>query len=459
MKNIHQLNKVLKQTRLLLILVVLLSACTDEIEVDAKFSDSAANRIANSQDEIRQLLQSSPEGWKTTYFTDNEQLGGFTFLFDFEDDKNVKITSDFDADFTVETSEYQVVYGSTSKLSFATNNEIHKLSDSDNFPTGDLRGQGYKGDFEFLYYGQEGEDLIFRTNRDFIELRFTKATANDWTKIEQSKIMREKLVSDASTSVYKLLAFSDGTTETKYDLTYNTATLFANAKRLNDEGEFSELNFGVAGTLDGLVVDPTIEENGVVYKDFIFDETKSQFIATVDGHTASIGFFNEPAFLTDDVNEIGGDLGTFVYDVAEGKNALTSLGMDALIEEVYQNGLKRGYNFPFGLLALFSSPDGSDVQLLVIMGGFQFRYTFTSEIKDNKYYLTYVEPRNGNGAFFENEIMPLINMFASPNGLYYTNEGSFNAIKEDGSVTRFSNVSGAFVSADSPNIRFYGYWF
>ncbi|WP_160162380.1 hypothetical protein [Ochrovirga pacifica] len=55
--------------------------------------------------------------------------------------------------------------------------------------------------------------------------------------------------------------------------------------------------------------------------------------------------------------------------------------------------------------------------------------------------------------------MPLINYFASPNGLYYTNEGSFNAIKDDGSVTRYSNISGAFVSSDSPNMRVYGYWF
>ncbi|MDO6736415.1 DUF4302 domain-containing protein [Wenyingzhuangia sp. 2_MG-2023] len=445
-----------KNIALLILLTTVFTACQDEIEVESKFSESAAVRITNNETEIKELLKSSPEGWKTTYFTDNELLGGYTFLFDFEDDKNVRMTSDFDDDFTVATSEYQIVYGSTSKLSFATRNEIHKLSDSDNFPTGDLRGEGYKGDFEFLYYGQEGDDLIFRTNRDFIELRFTKATVDDWTEIEESKIMREKLVSDATTSVYKSLAISDGTTETRYDLSYNTATLFANAKRLNEEGKFSELNFGVAGTKEGLIADPAIETNGVSFKDFVFDSDLSQFVATVDGQTASIGFFDEPAFLTDDVADIGVDLGTFVYALSEGNNALTSPGFDALIDQIETNA---GTRFPFETLALFSSPDGSDVELLLLMGGYGFRYTFTSEIKDNKYFLTYVGPRDGNGAFLEAAVLPFIEMFAGPNGLYYTNEGSFNAIKDDGSVTSYSNISGAFVSADSPNIRFYGYWF
>jgi hypothetical protein len=58
------------------------------------------------------------------------------------------MASDYDNDTSVNTSEYSIELGSTTSLVFTTKNKIHLLSDSNNSPQ-QLRGKGYKGDFQF----------------------------------------------------------------------------------------------------------------------------------------------------------------------------------------------------------------------------------------------------------------------------------------------------------------------
>ena len=99
--------------------------------------------------------------WKATYFTDDTQLGGYSYLFKFTDNQIVEMASDFGGNDDVTSSQWAIQLGTTLKLSFTTKNKIHELSDSNNSPDTDLRGQGYKGSFEFLYYGTEGDDIIF----------------------------------------------------------------------------------------------------------------------------------------------------------------------------------------------------------------------------------------------------------------------------------------------------------
>ncbi len=452
MKNIKYIINY-KIAGLLLILMAIFYSCDTNEGAEELFDDSVTTRYNDQEAELRDLLKSSPEGWRTTYFTDNTQLGGYTFIFKFEDDKNVKMSSDFDGNFDVKTSEYDVIIGSTTKLSFVTKNEIHKLSDSNNSPDATLRGKGYKGDFEFLYYGKDGDDLIFRTNRDFIELRFTKAVKEDWGKLEDSKEMRNNLVSNATTSVFKLLVVSDGTKETRYNFNYNEARLYANPSYIDALGNENELGFGIAATPTGLLVDPAIEIDGATFVEFTYDETKKQFISNSGSQTAAIGFFDEPAFITSDVQNIGTPKSeNFRYFLSWGVNSLTSSGFNSLIEDI--NTAVALYGFEFRGLQFSSVPrtDGT-VRVWVNLSGNWLSYSYTSEIKEGKLFLTYVEPANGNGVTLEDAVRPLLNFFGSTKGLYYTEEGSFKT-----NTNRYSNLSGTLTSAESPNLRVYGLW-
>ena len=183
-----------KYTFILLPLVFFLISCEDNNDPEDIFEKDSTERLNEQEKELSELLQSSEYGWKMTYFTDDprytnndQQLGGWTFIFDFVDNSHVVMVSDFsNQTLTPNESEYNIKLGSTIKLSFSTKNYIHDLSDANNAPSSSLTGKGYKGDFEFLYYGQEGEDLIFRSNRFQIEIRFQKATAEDWENISEN---------------------------------------------------------------------------------------------------------------------------------------------------------------------------------------------------------------------------------------------------------------------------------
>ena len=201
-----------------------LVAC-DKTDTEQKFEQSPTERLNAREKELNDLLLSSEQGWKAVYFTDNTQLGGYTHLFKFTADGKVTMASDFDADTKAYTSEYDVVLGSTVSLLFNTNNRIHLLSDSNNYPTADLKGEGYKGDFQFLYYGQEKGEIIFKTNRSFQELRFVKATAQDWADLPKNIAMIPNVVGAPTRPLFRLMETNDGTKITQFDFSFSSANI------------------------------------------------------------------------------------------------------------------------------------------------------------------------------------------------------------------------------------------
>jgi len=131
------------------------------------------------------------------------------------------MASDFDADTDVYKSEYQVQLGSTVSLVFTTKNRIHLLSESDNYPIPALRSKGYLGDFQFLYYGQENGDIVFKTNRNGQELRFVKATAQDWQDLHLNLDMEQNVIGADSRPLFRLLETNDGTTKHQFDFAFD----------------------------------------------------------------------------------------------------------------------------------------------------------------------------------------------------------------------------------------------
>lgn len=273
------MKKLIKNSFLAIIVLLTLQACNDN-EPELIFKDVPAVRLEKQAKELQDLLKSSTDGWKATYFTDNTQLGGYSYLFKFTDNNTVEMASDFGGNDDVTSSQWALQTGATLKLSFTTKNKIHELSDSNNSPDADLTGQGYKGSFEFLYYGTEGDDIIFRTNRDFIELRFTKANASSWTNLDQHQINIDKIKKNPAKSVFRVLKVKDK----QYSFLYNPLRRFLTSEIAN---------FGVGFTETGIIISPSLDIDGEKVSEFTYDSINDSFVAKInDIEVASIVYID-----------------------------------------------------------------------------------------------------------------------------------------------------------------------
>lgn len=291
-----------------------LGAC-DKNEAEQKFDKTPTERINAKKKELNDVLLSSEYGWKAVYYTDNTQLGGFTHLFKFSADGKVDMASDFDSDTNIYNSDYSIEIGSTVSLLFSTKNRIHLLSDSNNYPTAGLKGKGYKGSFQFLYYGQENGEIIFKTNRGFQELHFVKATAEDWTDLELNTEMAQNVIGSDERSLFRLLEINDGTDIHILDFNYASNTRFATANSI-EHGYNISYNMGIAFTKTGITVSPAVVVKDQELTEFIYDDSTGNFTATgTNGVSASIKYSDKPLILTDDYKLLlpGGGNNVYAY--------------------------------------------------------------------------------------------------------------------------------------------------
>jgi hypothetical protein len=280
-------------------IALLLAACTNT-DAEQKFEQTPTERLNSQKKELNDILLSSENGWKVVYFTDNTVLGGYTHLIKFATDGSVQMASDFDDDTAVYKSEYDIQLGSTVSLVFTTKNRIHLLSDSDDYPIAALRSKGYLGDFQFLYYGQENGEIIFRTNRSNQELRFVKATAQDWTDLPKNIDMIDNVVGDPSRPLFRLLETNDGTTTHQFDFNFSEVTRFAESNSV-ETGYSVSYNMGVGYSPTGIVVSPAVKVGDQKLTNFVYNDLDGSFTATgTNGVSAVIKYTDKPLVLTDD---------------------------------------------------------------------------------------------------------------------------------------------------------------
>nr|WP_315156598.1 DUF4302 domain-containing protein [uncultured Flavobacterium sp.] len=286
-------------------ITLLLASCTNT-DAEQKFEQTPTERLNSQKGELNNVLLSSENGWKLVYFTDNTQLGGYTHLFKFAADGTVEMASDFDDDTAIYKSEYQIQLGSTVSLVFTTKNRIHLLSDSDDYPIPALRSKGYLGDFQFLYYGQEKGEIIFKTNRVNEttgingELRFVKATAQDWADLPKNIDMIDNVVGDPSRPLFRLLETNDGKTIHQFDFSFSEVTRFAEANSI-ETGYSVTYDMGIGYSPTGIVVSPAVEVGGQKLTTFMYNDIDGSFTATgTNGVSATIKYSTTPLILTDD---------------------------------------------------------------------------------------------------------------------------------------------------------------
>lgn len=294
------------------LLVLLMVACSTETAGD--FNQTPTERTNARMLELSTALKSAPFGWKTVYFTDNKQLGGFTFLFKFNDDNNVEMASDFDFDTNKHASEYQITMGSTVSLVFTTKNKIHLLSDSGNYPTSALVGQGYKGDFQFLYYGKDKEDLIFKSNRGLVEIRFVKATEQDWLDLYKNHITQENVMGEPTKALYRYLETVSGSSVKQYGFSYEIVPRFATTTPV--DASYPKYNFGIGYTPTGIIVSPAIEIEGQKISKLDYDAATGNYIGIgTNGVSVGIKYSDTPIVQSDFYKQLlsGGTWKEFQY--------------------------------------------------------------------------------------------------------------------------------------------------
>ncbi|WP_075340503.1 DUF4302 domain-containing protein [Tenacibaculum agarivorans] len=258
----------------IIIFSLLIVGCEDNNDPELLFDDTPAVRIQKDIDELRNTLKSSPDGWKINYFTGVDRgLGGFTFLFNFLNNKEVIMDSDFGNPDINRRSLYDITLGSTVKLTFTTRNVLHELSDGANFPNNDFIGQGYRGDFEFLLVSYEGDDIIFKSNRNRSNIiRFTRATADDWTNLDTHQTIMDVLANSGGS-----LGYDNAGNVSKFN--FDSATRYAT----NTDGTAPD--FGIAYTPTGIIISPAVEVNGIEYSEFTMSADETKF-------TSSDGLFS-----------------------------------------------------------------------------------------------------------------------------------------------------------------------
>lgn len=318
---------------LIAFVAILWGACSSP-EVESKFDSTPTERLNARKKELKDLLLSSENGWKLVYYTDSSQLGGWTHLFKFLPDGKVDMASDYDADTDKHRSQYEIQLGSAVSLVFTTANRIHLLSESDNYPTSALEGKGYLGDFQFFYYGQENGEIIFRTNREFHEIRFVKATAKDWDDLVENTPIIESITGDMTSPLYRLLEINDGTKTQKFGFDYNANARFGVATSL-DPASTEIHNIALSFTPTGAISNPAVVVKGQKLFNFLYDSVNNTFVATgTGGVSATIKFTNEPTVLTDDYELLlpgsGNNVYGYIYNLTKFESANSALFLSLL---------------------------------------------------------------------------------------------------------------------------------
>lgn len=286
------------------LVIAITSSCSKKD--DKIFEDTASIRVEKAKKQLQTDLKSSAEGWKLVYFPmTTQELSvvpaantSFTFLFKFLDDTQVQAVSSFRS--KPETSEYDLVLGSSLKLQFSTYNMLHELANAGYRLTG-MGGQSYGGEFEFLYYGKKGDDLIFKTNREHTELRFERATAEDWKNLYTLESVFKK---DFAAPGYVLTASRSGTklldSILKFDPTSGNTSLQLFTKKTDAAGkvtkeETKKMGFGY-GT-KGIIIMPGIKIDNKSFYFFEWDALNKKFVSTIEDVKVEISGTTDPKFL------------------------------------------------------------------------------------------------------------------------------------------------------------------
>ena len=315
----------MKRLLLLPIIALALFACQKNEPDDLFGGKNPSQRFQQNQAELRQELTSPEQGWKFVYYTNDKKFGGFIILMKFTPEGLVTMNSDIGATTSSTTSKYEIKWGQGALLSFTTKNHIHELSDSAKGET----GVGYEGNFEFIYFGKEGNKLKFKTQRSDTEqfVYFEPATAQDWNTI-QTLSSNVKTLEDNIDNYY----FTVSTTASSTGYEMNFANRFITITSLDGS---STQKASVYATETGIGFKPALTFEGKTFTGLTRDNstTPPTYKTTVDGVTAQMTYSLVPpeAFINDDYKDME-NIRLFLIDSASFRKGTSAPFYDDILK-------------------------------------------------------------------------------------------------------------------------------
>ncbi len=368
----------MKRLLLLPIIALALFACQKN-DPDDLFDKTPAERFNEKESELRSALTSAPQGWKLTYFTKEGTFGGYHFLMKFTPEGFVTMASDFSSNtVSATTSKYELQQGQGVKLTFTTKNYIHELSDA----MQGKRGAGYAGEYQFLYYGKEGDKLKFRTQRESTEqfVYFEPATAQDWTDISTLSSNLNTLAENISN--YYMEVTANGNT-IPYEIAMQNGSI--GVAPLSNTDDFSQAS--TVATKEGVAFKPALTIQGKKFTEFTRDNntTPPTYKATVDGVTVRVYYADFPpdAYVSDDYRDMGTTVNLFVLVPSDLRNLIS--------DDFYNNILKIDSTKEFYLFRVyFKTSNRCEVQVAYQFEPNKTAYCFVDcsyELKNKRLYL------------------------------------------------------------------------
>jgi hypothetical protein len=368
----------MKRLLLLPIIALALFACQKN-EPDDLFGKTPAERFNEKESELRSALTSASQGWKLTYFTKEGIFGGYHFLMKFTPEGFVSMASDFSSNtVSVTTSKYELQQGQGVKLTFTTKNYIHELSDA----VQGKRGAGYAGEYQFLYYGKEGDKLKFKTQRNSTEqfVYFEPATAQDWTDISTLSNNLNALAENIS-NYYMEVTANGNTIPYEVDIQYGSIGVAP----LSNTNDFSRAS--TVATKEGVAFKPALTIQGKKFTEFTRDNstTPPTYKATVDGVTVKVYYADFPpdAYVSDDYRAIGTTINLLVFVPSDLRNLIS--------DDFYNNILKIDSTKEFYLFRVyFKTSNRCEIQIAYQFEPNTTAYCFVNcsyELKNKRLYI------------------------------------------------------------------------
>lgn len=441
-------------------LVFFTLSCKDH-KAKEVFEKPAGERIQQNINSLREKLKSHALGWKVTYQPGKAETGYYQFVFRFINDTEVEMASDFSSkDLALRKSEYSILTGSTVKLSFASGSAIHKLSDSDFSPIPGARGSGLKGDFEFLYYGEnEQGDLVFRTNRTNRTILFKKAADNSVDEIKSSYGNLEKFT--IGKSVYRSLLESKNGREIRsaFEFPYNARVARIRERITDGNKEYLSNGYitGFGYTATGVFLDSVKRNNGGFVKNlsFTYNENKARFVTNLpDGTELAIAESKDPIIPADGQKYFlnparTANVGFYYQDSDMG--SLTTPDFNALIEKLLPTGAT-------GNFRLFRQSGTKKIDYASFFGTASVNNKNVSQllIYEDKGDRLVMKP---NGFLDANGSIKPANAARYNEFMSFLTDSQGFYVEFLGRATRYTNYVLTFTSVKDPSIRFGVYHF
>ncbi|MDN3493799.1 DUF4302 domain-containing protein [Winogradskyella bathintestinalis] len=443
----------LYKTLVLLVAVFTMVSCNSDDD-NQVFSELPGVRSQISINELTTLLLSQQQGYEASYFTNSNQYGGFTVFLNFNSDGTVRQTSDFDDDFDLQNSTFEVRQGTTTELIFKTRNHITKATN----PTaedayGDIidLGNGFQGNSNFQFFSNDNGVLTFRDVRQrntaslvLTPTNFTDFDSESLASVQESYENRLEFVDSPTVTPFPFMQITSSNGVEKYALNYNKSKFFAERRFLEEDNTFTSSFFGMLFTENSIIVNPAVEVDGELLEEFFLDTTSPtlQYVAEVNGVTGIIGYATTPAVPLLGYLDLPEWLilhNPFLNSLADDWTPdLTSPGFDTLIADLNTSITM------FNIERIDFNDLNTDSATLYIgssIGG--GNYNISKEIIDDKVYLTITGTTLPE--FFTTAIQPLLDVLLDPNGLYVDQPTTLNA---------FSNRVFTFTSASNTTITF-----